>query len=70
MATSAEINIIADIILKVFDKNPAVFESSLQAIKVNTEKVTIDNQVAELRKQQQAYNEQVEAQIQSLLNMR
>ena len=67
MATQAQIGQIADIILKVFDSDPKVFEASLEAIKVNTERVTVQNQIEALRKQQREFNEQIEAQVQALL---
>ena len=69
MATQAELSIIGDIILRVFDSDPKVFEASLEAIRINTDKVTIQNQVDALRKQQREFNEQIEAQIQALLGM-
>ena len=67
MATTAEISAIADIILRVFDADPVVFEASLEAIRINTDEVTKQNQVEALRKQQREFNEQIEAQIQALL---
>ena len=70
MATSAQLSIIGDIILEVFESDPQVLKASLEAIKVNTERVSIENQIEALRKQQREYNEQIEAQIQELLNMK
>lgn len=70
MATTAELSIIGDIILDVFDKDPEVFKSSLEAIRVNTEKVTIENQIAEIRKEIANFVETKEAEIQSLLDMK
>ncbi len=70
MATSAELSIIGDIILDVFDKDPQVFKSSLEAIRVNTEKVTIENQIAAIRKEIANFVETKEAEIQSLLDMK
>lgn len=70
MASSAEINIIADIILRVFDSDPAAFEASLEAIKVNTDKVTIENQIEKIRKEIRKFTEEKEAEIQTLLGMK
>lgn len=70
MATQAELNIIGDIILRVFDSKPEVFEASLEAIRINTDKITIDNQIAAIRKDIADFVEQKEAEIQSMLNMR
>lgn len=69
MATSAEISAIADVMKKVFG-DLATLEASMQEIKVNTEKVTIDNQIAAIRKEIAAFVEAKEAEIQTLLNMR
>ena len=70
MADQATISAVIDIIVDVFDKDPAVFRASLEAIKINTDKMTIDNQIEELRRQQREFNEQIEAQIQQLLGMK
>jgi hypothetical protein len=70
MATSVQINAIADIILKVFGGDATAFETAMKEIMENTEKVTLDNKIAELRKQQQAANEDFEAQIQALLGLK
>ena len=69
MATQEQLSIIGDIILRVFDADPAVFEASLEAIRINTDKVTIQNQIEALRKQQREFNENIEAEIQALLGM-
>jgi hypothetical protein len=69
MATQEQLSIIGDIILRVFDSNPAVFEASLEAIRINTDKVTIQNQIEALRKQQREFNEYIESEIQALLGM-
>jgi hypothetical protein len=69
MATQAQISAVTDIILDVFDADPALFRASLEEIKVNTEKVTRDNQIEALRKQQREFNAQIEAQIQALLGL-
>jgi hypothetical protein len=70
MANQQEIAAVVDIILDVFDRNPNLFRESLEEIKVNTEKVTIDNRIEALRKQQREFNAQIEAQIQELLGMK
>jgi len=70
MATTAQINAVVDVILKVFGNDAALFEASLTEIKVNTKKVTIENQIDALRKQQREFNESIEAQIQALLGMK
>jgi len=70
MATNAEINAIADVILEVFGKDAALFKASLTEIKVNTTKVTIENQIDALRKQQREANQVFEDQIQVLLGMK
>lgn len=70
MATEVQINAIADIILKVFDGDPVVFEESLKSIKINTNRVTIENQIEDLRRQKQEYEAQIEAEIQRLLGMK
>jgi hypothetical protein len=70
MATEAQVNAIADIIMEVFDADPEVFRASLEAIKVNTDRVTIENKIEALREQQRLYNEQIETQIQELLGMK
>jgi hypothetical protein len=54
----------------VFGTDVENFRASLEAIKVNTDRVTIENQIEALREQQRAYNEQIEAQIQELLGMK
>jgi hypothetical protein len=70
MATQAEIEAIANIILRVFERDPQVFEASLEAIKVNTDKITIDNRIAEIRKEIRVFTEAKEAEIQELLGMK
>ena len=67
MADQATISAVIDIIVDVFDSDPAVFRASLEAIRINTDEVTKQNQVEALRKQQREFNEQIEAQIQALL---
>ena len=61
---------ITQITVDVFDSDPNVYKASLNAIKVNTDEVTRQNEVAKLRKQQREFNEQIEAQIQQLLGMK
>ena len=70
MATSAQISAVVDIILEVYAGNAALFRESLEEIKANTERVTIQNKVDDLRKQQREANEAIEAQIQTLLGMK
>lgn len=70
MATQTEISIIADIILRVFDANPEVFEASLKAIKVNTDKVTLENRLAAIDAEIKAFVEQKEAEKQALLGLK
>ena len=70
MATSAQINAIADTILSVFGNDAEAFKTALEEIKANTEKVTIDNKILFLQKQQREFNEDIEAQIQNLLGMK
>lgn len=69
-ATEAQQAVIGGVILDVFGTDVESFRDSLQAIKVNTNRVTIDNQIAELRKQQQAFNDGIEAQIQALIGLK
>ena len=70
MASTQEINAIADIILQEFDGDAELFRASLAQIRANTERVTIQNQIDALRKQQREFNESIEAQIQTLLGMK
>jgi small-conductance mechanosensitive channel len=70
MATTVQINAVIDIILSVFGNDAEAFKTALEEIKANTEKVTIDNKIADLRKQQREANEAIEAQIQVLLGMK
>jgi hypothetical protein len=70
MATTAQINAIADVILKVFGNDAALFEKALKEIRENTERVTLDNKIEAIRKQQREANEAFEAQIQTLLGMK
>jgi len=69
MATTAEVQAVVDIILEVFQSDPAVFRASLEEIKTNTEAVTIENQIAAIRKEIQAFTAAKEAEIQALLDM-
>jgi hypothetical protein len=69
-ATEAQQAIIGGVILDVFGTDVENFRASLEAIKVNTDRVTIENQIEKLREQQRAYNEQIEAQIQELLGLK
>jgi hypothetical protein len=70
MATTAQINAIADVILEVFGNDANLFKDSLTEIKVNTTKVTIENQIDALRKQQREANDAFELQIQALLGLK
>jgi hypothetical protein len=70
MATQQQISAIADVILDVFGNDANLFKASLTEIKVNTKKVTIENQIDALRKQQREFNEGIEAQIQALLGLK
>ena len=70
MATQQQIAAIADVILEVFGNDANLFKDSLTEIKVNTTKVTIENQIDALRKQQREFNESIEAQIQALLGLK
>jgi len=70
MATTAQINAIADVILEVFGNDANLFKDSLTEIKTNTKKVTIENQIDALRKQQREANQAFEDQIQALLGMK
>ena len=70
MATQQQIAAIADIILDEFDADPELFRASLAQIRKNTERVTIQNQIDALRKQQREANQVFEDQIQVLLGMK
>jgi hypothetical protein len=69
MATQAEISAIADVMKKVFG-DLATLEASMQEIKVNTKQVTIDNQIAAIRKEIATFVDAKEAEIQTLLGMK
>ena len=69
MATQTEINALTDVFIKVFGKDVTLIEEALTQIKLNTEKVTIDNQVATIRKEIAVFIETKEAEIQALLDM-
>ena len=69
MADQATISAIADIILRVFDADPAVFEASLTSIKVNTAEVDKQNEIARIRKEIAAFVALKEDEIQALLGM-
>ena len=70
MATQQQIAAIADVILEVFGNDANLFKASLTEIKTNTERVTIQNQIDALRKQQREANDAIEAQIQALLGLK
>ena len=68
--TQAQKDLILETLAKTFDYDLPLFEASMKAIKINTEKVTIDNKVAEIRKEINAFVEQKESLIQELLGMK
>ena len=70
MATTQQISAVIDIILETFGNDAQLFKASLAEIKTNTTKVTIENQIDALRKQQREANDAIEAQIQALLGMK
>jgi hypothetical protein len=70
MATQQQISAVIDIILEIFGNDAQLFKASLTEIKTNTTKVTIENQIDALRKQQREANDAIEAQIQALLGMK
>jgi hypothetical protein len=70
MATQQQISAVIDIILEIFGNDAQLFKASLAEIKVNTTKVTIENQIDALRKKQREDNEAIEAQIQALLGLK
>lgn len=70
MATEKEINEYIDAISRVFGKDVVAFEVSLEAIKVNTDKVTLDNEIEKIRKEIRKFTEEKEAEIQTLLGMK
>lgn len=70
MATTVEINAIADIILNVFSKDPEAFRTAMQEIKDNTAKVTLENKIAVIDAEIKAFIEQKEAEKQVLLGLK
>lgn len=70
MATQAEVNALTDCFIEVFGRDTKLIKASLEAIRINTDKVTIDNKVAEIRKEIAAFVEAKEAIIQELLGMK
>lgn len=70
MATTVEINAIADIILEVFSKDPEVFRTAMQEINDNTAKVTLENKIAVIDAEIKAFIEQKEAEKQVLLGLK
>jgi hypothetical protein len=70
MATQQQISAVIDIILETFGNDAQLFKASLAEIKTNTTKVTIENQIDALRKQQREANQAFEDQIQALLGMK
>jgi len=67
MASEAVQSAIADIIVSVFGSDTEAFRTALAEIKANTEAVTLQNKIAELRKQQKAAHDEIESQIQALI---
>jgi hypothetical protein len=70
MANQQQISAVIDIILEIFGNDAQLFKASLTEIKTNTNKVTIENQIDALRKQQREANDAIEAQIQELLGLK
>jgi len=68
-ATLEQLEVIGGVILDVFGTDVEAFRASLAEIKTNTEKVTLENRIAEIRKEMQEYNDNKEAEIQALLSM-
>jgi len=66
-ATLAQLEVIGGVILDVFGTDVEAFRASLAEIKVNTEAVSRDNRIAEIRKEIADYTDAKEAEIQELL---
>ncbi len=66
--TQEQINEVIGAILRTYGDTKR-FEDSLQSVQKNAKRIDTENQIAELRRQQREYNEQIEAQIQELLGM-
>jgi len=66
--TQEQINEVVGAILRTYGDTKR-FEDSLQSVQKNAKRIDTENQIAELRRQQREFNEQIEAQIQELLGM-
>ena len=66
--TQEQINEVVGAILRIYGDSKA-FEDSVESMRKNTNRISVENQIAELRKQQKDFNETIEAQIQALLGM-
>ncbi len=66
--TQEQINEVIGAILRTYGDTKR-FEDSLQSAQKNAKRIDTENEIAELRRQQREYNEQIEAQIQELLGM-
>ncbi len=66
--TQEQINEVIGAILRTYGDTKR-FEDSLQSVQKNAKRIDTENEIAELRRQQREYNEQIEAQIQELLGM-
>jgi len=66
--TQEQINEVIGAILRTYGDSKR-FEDSLQSVQKNAKRIDTENEIAELRRQQREYNEQIEAQIQELLGM-
>jgi hypothetical protein len=62
--------VITQISVEVFESKPEVYRESLEAIKKNTDEVTRQNRIAEIRKEIQTFTQQKEDEIQALLGMK
>lgn len=66
--TQEQINEVVGAILRIYGDSKS-FGDSIESLQKNTERISVENQIAELRKQQKNINETIEAQIQALLGM-
>lgn len=66
--TQEQINEVIGAILRTYGDTKR-FEDSLQSAQKNAKRIDTENEIAELRRQQREFNEQIEAQIQELLGM-
>lgn len=70
MATQEQINAISEVILKIFKNDLKTFEESLEAIRINTAKVTLENKMAAIDAEIKVFTEQKEAEKQALLGLK